>query len=378
MSTIHPDKTTGLILQNKQFVGSSVLFPWEKELLCLTAGHNLYGKNFDREPNLQDWEVQDHDGILHPVTFLMGDVEFAKKHDIILLKLDCKSSLDGFHCPKFCTIPQNPRHSLLFRGKYKTSTTIVTHRKLSFASLCAGLDHKFLCDIDKGLLMNNTFKSGSDWLEGWSGSGLFMDNHTELICAGIMIEIPNKGDDGQLQFTSVSAIEMLGINLKLFNSSDLDYDKLFSSTSLTDIIDSADEAAIIEWEKSELNKPQLEFINDKLPKVYPQDQLNMNKRRVIKQLLVGKTYLVTELEKNEQLFRQYKDVYNVYDLEDKQVYVNGKREAKEALAKITEDYEKYLRESIGAHFSVSDIKLLALYGISEWITDCSLSFLADE
>jgi hypothetical protein len=378
MSAASLNNTTGLIYKNDAFVGSSVLFPWQNELLCLTAGHNMYGRNFDRGPNLREWKVIDHQGISHPVTQLIGDCEFASKHDIMLLKLDCQSTLNEFFCPKFCTIPQNPSHSLLFRGKYEASKTIVTHRKLYFNSLCIGFGHQFLCAFERALLTNNTYSSGSDWLQGWSGSGLFIDNHKELICAGIMIEIPNKGDDGQLQFTSVSALAQLGINLELMPSTELDFDKTLSKTSLTAIFETVDEQAISDWENNGLHKPQLEFINDKLPKVYPENNLSVNKRRIIKQLLLGKSYLMTELKKNEQLFSQYKNAYNVYNLEDKQVYVNNRPEALAALTKIKEDYEKYLSNSIGDEFSVSDVKLLAFYGVSKWISDCSLSFLADE
>lgn len=378
MSAAYLEKTTGLILKNDIFIGSGVIFPWAGELLCLTAGHNLYGRDFDCHPNLQEWKVSDYQGISHPVVALIGDGEFAKEHDILLLKLDVQSSLEGFLCPQFCTIPQNPRHSLLFRGKYETSKTIVTQRKLYFNSLCSGLAHQFLCAIDRSLLMNNTYSSGSDWLGGWSGSGLFLDDHIELICAGIMTEIPNKGDDGQLQFTSVSAISMLGIDLNLIESGDLDFDKVLSKASLNAIFEAVDEDAITRWENNEENKPQLLFINDKLPKVYPEEQLAINKRRIIKQLLVGKTYLTTELRKSEQLFSQYKTAYNVYDLADKQVYVNSRAEARSALTKIKQDYEKYLTDSLGGDFSVSNVKLLSFYGVSEWIADCSLSFLADE
>ncbi len=378
MSFAQLNSTTGLIYWNKSFVGTTVMFPWEGELLCLTAGHNLYGRNFDREPNLQEWHVNDHQDINHPVITLVGDRAFAEKHDIMLLKLDCKSSLDTFFCPKFCTTPQNPHHSLLFRGKYEASKTVVTQRKLYFNSLCTGLEHKFLCAIDRSLLTNNTYSSGSDWLGGWSGSGLFLDHHSDLICAGIMIEVPNKGDDGQLKFASISAISLLGIDLKLMCSGDLDFDKTLNQKSLAAIFEAVDEKAITDWENNDLHKPQLDFINNKLPKVYPGNKLDLNKRRIIKQLLVGKTYLTTELKKNEQLYSQYQGAYNVYDLEDKQVYVNGRPEALAALTKIKEDYEKYLTDSIGMHFSVSDIKLLAFYGVSEWIADCSLSFLADE
>lgn len=371
-------KTTGLIRKGQEFVGSSVVFPFQDELLCLTAGHNLYGQEFDREPVLSDWQVTDHQSVSHPVTALIGDKEFVAEHDIMLLKLNRQSDLTNFVCPKFCTIPKNPRHSLSFRGKYEASQNFVTQRHISYTELCPGTSHQFLCSIDRALLMNDSYASGSDWLKGWSGSGLFLEHPKDLICAGVMIEVPNMGNDGQLQFTSVSAIKALGIDLQLFDSSDLDYDQRLNETSLTAIFDAIDEKTVSEWENNDEHKPQLEFINNKLPKVYPEDKLAHNKQRIIKQLLVGKSYLTTELRKNEHLFNQYRSAYNVYNLEDKQFYVNSRREALCTLTQIKEVYEKYLDDTLGKNFSVPDIKLLAFYGVSEWIADCSLSFLADE
>lgn len=381
MSISNLNVTTGLIHKDNSFIGSSVIFPWKEDLLCLTAGHNLYGKKFDHSPTLQNWNVVDHTGIAHPVLALVGDQEFAKLHDIIVLKLDCKSSLTSFFCPLFCTIPKNPSHSLMFRGKYESSKTPVTHKKLYFNSDCERIVHHFLCSFDRSLLTNNTYSSGSDWLGGWSGSGLFIENHKKLICAGVMTEIPNKGDDGQIQFVSVSALsalKILGIELPIMDSEELNFDADLSKSSLEAIFDAIDENAITEWENNDLNKPQLEYINSKLPNVYAEDQLEKNKRHIIKKLLLGKAYITAELSNNEQLFTLYKNAYKVYDLEDKNIYADNKKEARLGVTNIKNEYENYLRECIGTVFSASDVKLLAFYGISEWIADCSLSILANE
>ncbi|MFD2938494.1 hypothetical protein [Flavobacterium sp.] len=381
MSISNLNTTTGLIHKDGKFIGSSVIFPWKEDLLCLTASHNLFGKNFDQTPVLKNWNVVDHTGLAHPVIELVGNQELAKEHDITIFKLDCKSDLASFICPKFCTIPKNPTHSLMFRGKYESSKTSVTHKKLYFNSDCEKINYHFLCSVDKSLLSNNTYSAGSDWLGGWSGSGLFIENHTELICAGVMTEIPNKGDDGQIQFVSVSALsalKILGIELPIMDSEELNFDSTLSLRSLEAIFDAIDEDAITEWENNDLNKPQLKYINSKLPNVYAEDQLEKNKRHIIKKLLLGKAYITTELRNNEQLFTLYKNAYKVYDLEDKNIYANDKREARLGVTNIKNEYENYLRECLGSVFSPSDVKLLAFYGISEWIADCSLSILGNE
>ncbi|WET03358.1 hypothetical protein P0R33_03265 [Flavobacterium sp. YJ01] len=381
MNTPNINTTTGLIHKDGKFIGSSVIFPWNGDLLCLTASHNLFGKKFDQSPDLQKWNVVDHTGLAHPILELVGNHDLAKEHDIIILKLDCKSALANFTCPKFCSIPKNPAHSLMFRGKYESSKTSVTHKKLTFNTDCDKITYHFLCDVDKVLLTNNTYSSGSDWLGGWSGSGLFIENHTELVCAGVMTEIPNKGDDGQIQFVSVnalSALNILGIELPIMDSEELNFDPTLNASSLEAIFDAIDEDAITEWENNDLNKPQLKYINDKLPNIYPEDQLEKNKRHIIKKLLLGKAYITVELRNNEQLFTLYKKAYRVYDLEDKNIYANNKMEARLGVSNIKNEYESYLQNCLGSVFSASDVKLLAFYGISEWIADCSLSILGNE
>lgn len=375
MSFDHIHKTTGFIHKNNSFVGSSILFPWKGGLCAITAGHNFYGKDFEHKPNTDEWQVADNLGNNHPVIDIVGDVEFAKAHDIVLVKLDCQSELTDFFCPKFCGIPKNPKHSLLFRGRYKGSATAVTRKKISYNSTMVNPGHHFLCDIDKALLMNDSYKSGSDWLGGWSGSGLFIDHHTELICAGILCEIPNKGNDGQLLFSSVLALYAQGIDLEIIPAAELDFDRSLNTASLGAILRSVDEQAITEWETTNQDSPQLGFLNRKLNEVYPEQAVEYNKRRIIKQLLTGKSYLAAELSKNEHLMELYKNAYQVYDLESKQFYVDSKQSALARLTAIKKEYEKYLSETIGRDFSATDVKLLASYGVSEWIADCSLDFL---
>jgi hypothetical protein len=375
MSFAHLNITTGFVQKNDSFIGSSVIFPWKGELCAITAGHNFYGKSFKQKPDLAEWQIVDHSGQSHPVKEILGDIEFAKVHDIVLIKLDCMSDLTHFICPKFCGIPTNPKHSLLFRGRYNASGMAVTRKNITYNTNVAESSHHFLCDIEKALLVNDVYKSGSDWLGGWSGSGLFLDNHSELICAGIMCEIPNNGNDAQLLFSSVLALNEIGIDLEVIPASELDFDKRLNIASLNAILQSVDENAVNKWETDNQDSPQLIFLNRKLKEVYPEESVQLNKRRIIKQLLNGKSYLAAELSKNEQLLQLYNNAYRVYDLESKEVYVDNQQEARAGLTIIKKDYETYLSQSIGQEFSATDVKLLAAYGVSEWIADCSLDFL---
>lgn len=369
------NKTTGFLMKNGTFIGSSVIFPYEGDFLCLTAGHNLYGRNFDDKVILTEWSVIDHIGISHSVSECIGDANFAREHDIIVLKLNCCSDLKQFHSPQFYTIPKNPAHSFAFRGRYEASNLAVTQPDLRFINICQSNKHKFFCKIDKNLLMNSDYKSGNDWLSGWSGSGLFLDNPTELMCFGVMIEIPNKGDDGQLKFTSVSAIKELEINLKINNSSELDFNKNLREKAIKLIFEQADDEAIRGWEMEAGNKPQLEFIEEKLQKVYTGEKLVTMKRNTIKKLMIGSTFLYSELRKQENIYEKYDNANKAYALEDLDIIANDRTEANQGLKNITTDYKAYLSESLNDLLEPEEIRILSSYGISEWISNCSLSFI---
>lgn len=370
--------TTGLLYKNDIFIGSGVIFCVNDTLFCLTAGHNLYGKNFDTTPDLGQWTVRDHHGDDHRLAALNSDLNFAEKNDIVLLQLECASTLENFICPKFLTAPKNPSHSLMFRGKYESSEYPVNRRKITYNGVCNGNKMHFICDIERSILTDDLYNSGSDWLGGWSGSGLFIDNHTELLCVGILIEIPNKGNDGQLHFVNLEVLKGLNPNLQIHNSEILDYDKKLRARSLDSIFNEINEQAVVEWEMNDINKPQLQFINDKIPLVYAKAELEKQKRTIIKAILVGKSYLALELKKNEHLNNAFNNAKNTYNLEGLTIYADNKPEARAGLSAIKKDYEAFLRECLAPDFDESHIKLLALYSVSDWIAVCSLSILEND
>lgn len=374
----HIYKTTGLVHKNQNFVGSSVIFRLGNELYAITAGHNIYGKKFDEQPSLNDFHLEDYCKTQHTITAIIGDRASAKENDIVCLKLKCSSTLNNFVSIKFCTIPKNPKLSLIFRGKSKQIDAPVTHRNIIFNTINPLSEHTFFCKMDRSLLTNDIYVSGSDWLAGWSGSGIFIDNHKDLICAGIMNEIPNKGNDGQLLFCNTVPLINLGCPIEIIQAEDLDFDRDLSAASLSAIIDSFDEKSIEEWEKQSQDSKQLNHLNRKLNEVYPASSFENNKIKIIKHLLIGKTYLTTELAKYEQLEARYKSAYKVYDLESKDCYVNSRPEALTALTNIKLNYENYLLNELGSELPGPDIKLLAIYGVSEWITNCSLDFIKNE
>ncbi|TRX35106.1 hypothetical protein FNW52_11780 [Flavobacterium sp. ZT3R18] len=374
-------KTTALLNLDSKFIGSGVIFLNKDKLYFITAGHNVYGKEFDKTWKKEQFSIVINGSIPIPIKEICGDVEFAKKNDIVILELKKTPSHDlkQFISIKFATIPKNPVHNLILRGKYSNVKDIVNKSKIYYDQLNDQNNNQFLVNIPKDQLINSSFSSGSEWLGGMSGSGLFYDNYSKIICAGILIEIKDKGDNGKLLIAGISCLKELVDDIDIIDSHDLDLDTKFSSRMLLKIIEDVDVEVIREWEEKVENNPQLYFINKKLEQIYPPSELLKNKIRVIKTLISGINFLELELKNNEQLYNNYYSAYSVYDVsEDKTSYVNSKKEAKEFLDKMTDKYEKYLEVQLSDKIDVSIIKLLTSYGISNWISNCSLDFLKDE
>lgn len=373
-------KTTGLLYCDNKFVGSGVIFLHNKNTYFVTAGHNIYGKSFDQTPEIAKLKIEVGENQFLNVCCLFGDVQFAAKNDILILLLESSTTIEiaSLLTPIFSTVPKNPIHNLVLRGKYANSKDIVNKGKISYDQLNDKNQNQFIVNIPKEQLVNSSFSSGSEWLNGMSGSGLFYDNHNSIILTGVLIEILNKGNDGKMLIASVCVLKELIDDIDIVNSNQFDFESVFNAESLNNIIDDNDDEVIAEWERKASNNPQLDHINRKLREIYPEGELLNQKRKLIRKLLIGNSFIETELKKHEQLKQSYDLAYKVHDLEDKTNYVNSKKEAKDLINKIMNDYESYLTKELSGKLESSLIKLLTNYGVANWISNCSIDFLKDE
>jgi hypothetical protein len=74
----------------------------------------------------------------------------------------------------------------------------------------------------------------------------------------------------------------------------------------------------------------------------------------------------------------YQNAFKIFNLEDLDIYADDRKQARAALIAIKDRYESYLAGSLPKDFSASNIKLLAIYGVNKWISDCSLNILGNE
>jgi hypothetical protein len=375
-------KTTALVYYNSKFVSSGIIFKINDAVYCITAGHSIYGKKYNETKSKEDLIVKTKNTNLL-VESVIGDAFFAKKHDIVILKIEKCDNFSGILNIEFLKTPQNPIHNLIFRGSHDPNKGIFNHRNNYFDETVNDCT-KYRIETDKTKLVNHLYSHGSDWLQGISGSGIFyQDTQDKVHCCGIIVEIINKGNEGKLLCASIEPLVTLLPELSLIPSDKLDYDFNLSSLSLSKIIEAHSAQVISDWEKKPENdtedNPRVSHINNKLPLIYPKSEFVVEKTRLIKNFSVGTYFLEVGLANNETLKAFYDDAYESYNLQEKTIYADTRKEARKTLGEIKEKYESYLHDMLeGKGFSRAIIILLKEYAISQWISNCSINIIKDE
>lgn len=206
-------KTTAALFKNEKFTGSGVIFMENGKLYVLTAAHVLYGKEFDQDFVDTEWQIEDKYGVRHLVRAVNKDVGFSKTNDIALIEADFIGDLSPYHSLRFGLRPDDSHADFFFRGRYGRKEQPVNKGVVHFQENYQDEPFRFLGSIAKEQLLNSNFAAGNEWLAGCSGSGLFLASGSDIICSGILLEIPDKGDNGQLLFCSAEALTGLGLNV---------------------------------------------------------------------------------------------------------------------------------------------------------------------
>ena len=110
----------------------------------------------------------------------------------------------------FSTMPTNDSVDFILRGNQKTSQKKYTYRdELKFSEIDIADDNRFDVKIRTELLTDNIGLRGADWMGGFSGSMLFSDKTDKFYSLGLLIEIPNNGDNGQIKFVSLMPLKQI-------------------------------------------------------------------------------------------------------------------------------------------------------------------------
>lgn len=214
-------KSTALIYENDRFISSGIIFLLDDKPFAITAGHSIYGKDFSMEIPIKQLIIkQDGKSPGFTVRKIYGNIELAKKHDITLLELNGSDTTKDLIALVFYNPPKDQSQPLMFRGKYRSATDINNwFDGIKFDEKVNDDELKYKIKCPKEIFIDSNGLAGPEWLEGISGSGIFYCNADFLACAGIVIEIKDKGDTGKILCASFESFQRIFKDFKLRDSS---------------------------------------------------------------------------------------------------------------------------------------------------------------
>jgi len=222
MNTEYKKHVASLFIDDN-FVSNGSIFKHNEEVFFLTAGHCLYGENFDFIPEVSIVEVQNEVGKSFKVEKILSSIEYSLKYELALMTLEVEGmDIDEYRHLNMSSRPIDNSVDFLLRGNQKESIKKYTYRDdLKFSEIDTTNDYLFDVKINPLLLTDHVGAKGSDWMGGFSGSMLFSDNTYKSYCLGVLLEIPNNADNGQMKFASLEPLN------ELINDIDLiDYEQI--------------------------------------------------------------------------------------------------------------------------------------------------------
>jgi|GEM_PF-2796539 len=210
MTKDHKDYTATLLNKDGEIKSNGAIFRNSDKVYFVTAGHAIYGIEFELTPDINDLIIRSEKGADFTIKQLISDLTFSKKFELSLIELNCSDDISVFQTLLISSIPKDDKVDLFFRGNASSSAKKYTYKnKLKFSDTDPTEEYRFDLSIDQNLLINDKDQHGSAWMTGFSGSMLFSDKTIVLCALGVLIEIPNNGNYSQIKFTGLEPLRQL-------------------------------------------------------------------------------------------------------------------------------------------------------------------------
>lgn len=350
-------------------MGCGFIIPVKHELYCITAGHVMYGKNFDSELKL---DMYDFSG--KPITNFqcITDSSFAIKYDIAVLKIDIK--IANIQDVIVTTPILNTSLKCL---SYVRSQSLPTPFFIDTIVVDEKLDgNKVRYKVPIGSFNNFVEdEHAAEAMEGISGSPALLCTPDEtIVFHGVIDKIPNNGVAGLVEIRGLEPIIQVIEDLKLKSCDDFDE----SSTLIrfnTTLIDKVNfEQWVEQWKNSPGNEEYYGNLEMKLKTIFG-DSYTKELPVELEKIMIGSECVKDIIERNSQLYYSYQDVVKTAEREKMLAYVSNEQEAYEHYQSIYKDHLEVIKEDLSDFkLNRTDLKKLAQYNISTWMAVCNLRF----
>lgn len=201
-------KICGQLLFNSNLEGNGLLFKDSHSFYCITAAHCVLGEKFDRPFDASCFKFRfDNQELQVDGIFYQSDN--PSEDDICVLKLENHDNHEVETAQNEVLLSDKVprRHTkLLFRGMALRVSEKIHNRKIEFDEPEQSAKNRFKCDISKLSLQSMDGYAGSYFLNGISGSPVFLDDPEETTCVGIVVEVPDEGESEKIIYAGMSSL----------------------------------------------------------------------------------------------------------------------------------------------------------------------------
>lgn len=195
----HPEilpKLCVCIFNKNVFSGTGVLIPHNDKYYLFTAAHVLYGQSCcDIETtDLTKFQfIMESNVHLHLIR-VEGEPQSQKEIDVAVLEVEPSSPLNDLPVVALCGETNAPGLEFIFRGRNRSTSGDC--RSIWPCHLDTPSDTKFKMKIPNEFYTNVDGDSGAEVLQGYSGSGIFINNHDTIYFVGIVISVSSHSFPG--------------------------------------------------------------------------------------------------------------------------------------------------------------------------------------
>ncbi|MFM5581809.1 hypothetical protein ACET8Y_03610 [Aeromonas veronii] len=355
--------------QNDIHVGSGFIFSFEEESYCVTAGHVIFGRDFDKEIKLDAYDsAKNHMQNLQLIT----GVDFAISYDLAVFKLinhntkiSPVSIFHTIHNPNLisCSYVQA---SCLNEPSYIPK--IEFNEKLESNKFKVTFPSDFLHHFSQDL-------HGADAVAGYSGSPIILQTPSATsILHGIITRIPNYGVGSIVEVRSLEPLSDILPGLKIKSSDELDDDHSLITYHLELLENDRFTKWVDQWKNETENKNYYSNLQSKLKVIFG-DQYEEELPKELQRIMIGDAYIKQIIETNTVLYSNYQNVVKTAEREHMVAFVNNAREAYEHYQQIYRDHLNVVSNDLNKFdLKLTEHKKIAQHDVSTWLAVCNLRF----
>ncbi|WP_147692706.1 hypothetical protein [Vogesella mureinivorans] len=364
--------------RNGTLNGRGVILESNGSFYVITAGHVVYGHNFELIDG-GEFLIKLECGVQCKLVCILTDCAFSKENELCILKVELEGGLEAnLKKIELCRIVKNPEitscsviRPAIFQNENSYPVTNLTYREqvVSNALHDFNVEPNHLQSVQQG-------SGGSYLLAGISGSGLFVDaepSEGNLYLHGILCEVPHDGISATFRYSELDKIADIDSEDITLIEKNFDLSSAIKSRQMLKIL-RVEQNAINDWSANAENKIFFDNITRKMKVIYPAVSDALSERsKIIRLIIAGDSYIQNYIRKNQDLSSEYD--YLMTAREGPKIYLNTSSNIAQAHEKYQEIQDECLQEveeSFSNKLPLVEKKVIRNYIISTQLADCNL------